>query len=315
MCSWRRRCSYRLRAFLTRIVRKPSSANMSKKVDVRLPAVDARTHALKLDRHSWAAPVEDLRVASVLPGKKPLAPVPNENKQPASRTMTLLGASKKEEGSSVLSFTAGDMCAQLDVLARPMYLCDSLASKPKSNAKGSADPVGAASTKHSQPSQALAASALARLGSASRSTSAAASNVKGWGDAGSGRSSRIQCTPDAYSLNKLFALENDIGLSSIDDEGGKLVASDAELAVSTSVAEVAATADKFMGGVASALSTAMLECDAEVLDVWVDESDGTTGSSNSTGLAARDLLHLSSLAHDCTKGSCSMRRHSCWCSI
>lgn len=141
MCSWRG-CSYRLRAFLTRIVREPSSANMSKKVDVRLPAVDARTHAHKLDRHSWAAPVEDLRVASVLPGKKPLAPVPNENKQPASRTMTLLGASKKEEGSSVLSFTAGDMCAQLDVLARPMYLCDSLASTPKSNAKGSADPVG-----------------------------------------------------------------------------------------------------------------------------------------------------------------------------
>jgi len=315
---------------------------MSKKlVDVRLPA--ARAHAQKLDAHkpvlalpslqvaavhggvdaqkldrlsakTAAALVEDLKVASLHVVKKPVATVSNEHNRSSSRpaTSSRPGKDSGEEKGTFFSFTAGDMCAQLDVLSRPMYLLDSLVSAPKQHSHGSVDRVAAASTKHSQTPRVLAASALARVGSASRSESAVvASDVKGSGREGSRRT-------DTYQLNKLFALENGIQLSG-SDEGGKLGASDAELEVSASAASAAAATGK--GGPeahnrvlapfsdSSALSMAMLECDSEVMDVWVDESDGTTGSSNSTGLAARDLLHLSSLAHDCTKGtSCDTAR-------
>lgn len=97
---------------------------MSKKVDVRLPAVAARQ---KLDRH---AQLEILRGANLLPGKIPLGFVRISSAKSKNivepheiqRQLAVSGKDSEAHGGSPaaapnLPFTAGDMCAQLNVLS------------------------------------------------------------------------------------------------------------------------------------------------------------------------------------------------------
>ncbi len=105
-------------------------------------------------------------------------------------------------------------------------------------------------------------------------------------------------------LNELFCLEEkgtqlNSGVQSDRSAacGGQLQGSSSRFsAVMTSSEEQPAT-----------ISDRNIEVPVEVLDVWIDESDGTTGSSNSTGVAARDLLRLCDLAHSCTKSNETLR--------
>jgi hypothetical protein len=91
------------------------------------------------------------------------------------------------------------------------------------------------------------------------------------------------------------------------DKAGAFSASDKlQQAATATFSTAVPTTDRDGARSHSPLLPANLECDYEVLEVFIDESDGTTGSSNSTGLAARDLLRLSSLVHDCTKSNDSM---------
>jgi hypothetical protein len=288
---------------------------MSKKVEVRLPAVAARQ---KLDRH---AQLENLRGAKLLPGKIPLGFVrissakskpniaesqiftPNE----IQRQMAVSGKDSEAHGGSPaaapnLPFTAGDMCAQLNVLSRPIYQCDSLAAAAGSGTKGKSDLALSAPSKRfpshvvssaqeaGQPSPQLASSALALLGSLSQSSAATAAV------AGSGRTT-------AY-LRQLFPYECEMPSTDgvlCDKAGGKL-----QQAATATFSTGVLTTDGDGARSHSPLLPADLECDCEVLEVYIDESDGTTGSSNSTGLAARDLLRLSSLTHECTKSNDSV---------
>ena len=305
---------------------------MSKKVDVRLPAVAARAQAHRLDRN---ANVKDLTVAPLYSAIRAQTAsahasgfaarpsivenqvqVPKENRQHPTKAASPPKESRDSRGASaapLLSFTAGDLCAQLDVLSRPIYLCDSFVSAPKSKSKVQREPSLWTATRHMaagdtcasqaawQASRALASSALERLGSASSNSFSSAPAA-----GGAMRLSSHNGGASGTGVNKLFAEGSTppdgcdpIGLSSASD-GERLscrstaVAFDKELPL-TELTDTPA---------------AIFDFDSEVLDVWIDESDGTTGSSNSTGLAARDLLHLSSLAHDCSKGSETL--HPCF---
>jgi hypothetical protein len=288
---------------------------MSKKVEVRLPAVAARQ---KLDRH---AHLENLRGANLLPGKIPLGFVrissakskpniaesqifaPNE----IQRKLTVSGKDSEAHVGSLaaapnLPFTAGDMCAQLNVLSRPIYQCDSLAAAAGSSTKGKSDVAVSAPTKRlpsgvvssaqeaGQLSPQLASSALALLGSLSQRSVATAAV------AGSGRTT-------AY-LRQLFPFECEMPSTDgalCEKAGGKL-----QQAATATFSTAVSTIDRDGARSHSPLLPADLECDCEVMEVYIDESDGATGSSNSTGLAARDLLRLSSLAHECTKSNYSV---------
>jgi hypothetical protein len=296
---------------------------MSKKVDIRLPAVASRSQSHRHDRHVL---VEDLRVAALLSAKKgQLAPIqigsltaqqsivqnnvqnPKENRR---RPMTSApGKDSESQGArALLPFTAGDLCAQLDIRSRPIHQCDSLISAPISRSKSQLDTalsatsnpvqsnVIASSQADWQTSRALAGSALERLGSASQSSFLVAP-AKRLDDAGS--SARV---------NKLFSLERDVpsdaDTCSISHFGQSSTCNELLTDSTSSLSKNAASLDKDLPiSDSTDIAATISDFDSEVLDVWIDESDGTTGSSNSTGLAARDLLHLSSLAHDCTKGS------------
>ena len=286
---------------------------MSKKVDVRLPAVAARQ---KLDRH---AQLEILRGANLLPGKIPLGFVRISSAKSKNivepheiqRQLAVSGKDSEAHGGSPaaapnLPFTAGDMCAQLNVLSRPIYQCDSLAAAAGSSTKGKSDLALSAPTKRfpsdvvssaqeaGQPSPQLASSALALLGSLSQSSVPPAAVT------GSGRTT-------AY-LRQLFPNEREMpSTGALCDKAGAFSASDKlQQAATATFSTAVPTTDRDGARSHSPLLPANLECDCEVLEVFIDESDGTTGSSNSTGLAARDLLRLSSLVHDCTKSNDSM---------
>jgi hypothetical protein len=299
---------------------------MSKKVDVRLPAVAARAQTQRLDRN---VNVGELRVAPLCSAIRAQtasahvggfaaqtsivenqAQVPKENRQHPTKAASPPKESKNSRGASaapLLSFTAGDFCAQLDVLSRPIYMCDSFASAPTSQSKAQREPsLWTASRRmpagDTSASQALASSALERLGSASSkyaSSAPAAGGVL--------KLSSYNGCASGTGVNKLFSSEGPtppdgcepIGLSSV--RAGER----------PSCRSSAADSDKELPNSESTdAPAAIFDFDSEVLDVWIDESDGTTGSSNSTGLAARDLLHLSSLAHDCSKGSKTL--HPCF---
>ena len=127
---------------------------MSKKVDVRLPAVAARAQAQRLDRN---ANVKDLTVAPLYSAIRAQTAsahasafvarpsivenqvqVPKENRQLPTKEASPPKESRDSREASaapLLSFTAGDLCAQLDVLSRPIYLCDSFVSAPKSKSR------------------------------------------------------------------------------------------------------------------------------------------------------------------------------------
>jgi hypothetical protein len=199
-----------------------------------------------------------------------------------------------ERGAS-LAFTAGDLCAQLGVLSRPMHQCDSLVDTAGGHFQGNRDDVysAAAASQHKQPclvpsvqqslqpSRHFASSALARLGSASRN-SLETSRVK--------VSSGDGCSAN---LNKLFRFGNETLPSKGKEQAVPIVESvEVACAAAVSITDEQRPSTEFLA--------AIIDGDAEVLDVWIDETDSTTGSCNSTGLAARDVLRLSALAHSCT---------------
>lgn len=297
------------------------TTSMSKKfqkVEVRLPAVAARAQTQRIDRQPLQ---EDLRVTNLLPSKitLPVAQARSAESQTRALDQTQKRRQAKtnassSEASSSFAFTAGDMCAQLDVLSRPIYQCDALLPVPVAASSRPARHPGAEhssasehmhahveSSSHAswQPSREQARGALARLGTAGGSVAAKAA-VQAARDGVSG-------APRGSSLNKLFVLEQDV-LRAQDVSAEELTSCSAALSASASSppsAQAAAAAD-----VCDRSSEALVrdaagdaDCSLEVLDVWIDEEDGTTGSSNSTGLAARDLLRLSELAHDCTKST------------
>jgi hypothetical protein len=307
-----------LKACILLLQTPKGTTSMSKKfqkVEVRLPPVAARAQTQRIDRPPLP---EDLKVTSLLSSTitQPVAQARSAENQAlalavtAKRRQAKTNASNSEACSS-FAFTAGDMCAQLDVLSRPMYQCDALLPVPVSaSSRATSHPAAARSSAsehmhvhvessshaHWQPSREQARGALARLGSAGGGVAAKAA---------------VQTPRDDVSsapLNKLFSLDHDVllrrGLH--DGNAEKLTSFSAALSASASSppsAAAAAAADDRDCSSESLPRHAADDgnCSFEVLDVWVDETDGTTGSSNSTGLAARDLLRLSQLAHDCTK--------------
>ena len=76
-------------------------------------------------------------MASLIPSKitQPVAPARNAENQALALALmekhrhaktNALAKNSNGEGSSSFAFSAGDMCAQLDVLSRPIYQCDAM---------------------------------------------------------------------------------------------------------------------------------------------------------------------------------------------
>jgi hypothetical protein len=180
-----------------------------------------------------------------------------------------------------------------------MHQCDSLVHAAGGRSQGNCDDVysATAASQYKQPSLVpsvqqslqhshhLASSALARLGSASRNSLETARAKVSSGDG---------CSAN---LNKLFRFGNETLPSKGREQARPIV----ESVEATSCAAAVSITDEQRPSVE--LVAAIIDGDAEVLDVWIDETDSTTGSCNSTGLAARDVLRLSALAHSCTNSS------------
>jgi hypothetical protein len=268
---------------------------MSKKVEIRLPAVSARSQTYKLDRQSFSAPDEDSKVGSLLAGQKETAPVTFRIKgrgQPSTSELQApvtkahqhhatkgvqpsFAASRFEKlASQSLSFTAGDLCAQLDVFSRPIYQCDSHASTSTFNGVVQPETAvpekrilpnslsSAASTTTSLLSHSLASRALARLGSAATHTIASA------------RPQSIGCDSIRLKDNGLFFFKSESNVSSGDvvheraglsdgNPAGLVVFDLPFLAAQKQAAAFESTS--LTGTTSSGISSV----DSEVLDVWI----------------------------------------------
>jgi hypothetical protein len=288
------------------------------KVDVRLPAVAARGHARKLERQ---APVDNFSIGSVILGKATQVSGCTSSEPahlPSANSHTLATIAEQEhpkrtastkasqgESSLSLAFTAADMCAQLEVLSRPIYQCDSMAAAPGTRFGGNCETGGSATSNHErnhlkpsyqaswQAARELASSALARLGSAGRNTNAKAVAQGHSDDSSSGHLSEL-----FYLEKNEILLGNGVHGDPSAARGGHLLGSSSSFSAVMPSGEQQPLVE-----LPAATPDRNAEVAVEVLDVWIDESDGTTGSSNSTGTAARDLLRLCSLAHCCTKSN------------